>query len=273
MLIRSSQNNAFCILVKGASHWMTLPIGSIYKNQLFGKSKRAVEITASKAADISKGMLKNDEGIACGKIIRKFFHLDKGNVKPKSDLQNKNEIIFYKDSDKFSIKTANGREKDFFLDWNRAGAKWVTLFGIRDDYKEMVSLIEIIQTYLKSSSDEEVRVRQRGFDGHYIYFQTIKKKVSDLKRVEIERRLSQAEYLNLLMDADTSRKQIRKTRYCLTYKNQYFEIDIYPFWNDKAIAEIELSDENAEIVFPKQIKVIKEVTDDDSYKNASLAKL
>ena len=132
--------------------------------------------------------------------------------------------------------------------------------------------IEIIQTYLKSSSDEEVRVRQRGFDGHYIYFQTIKKKVSDLKRVEMERRLSQAEYLNLLMDADTSRKQIRKTRYCLTYKNQYFEIDIYPFWNDKAIAEIELSDENAEIVFPKQIKVIKEVTDDDSYKNASLAK-
>ena len=133
--------------------------------------------------------------------------------------------------------------------------------------------IEIIQTYLKSRSDEEMRVRQRGVDGHYIYFQTIKKKVSNLKRVEIERRLSQAEYLNLLMDADTSRKQIRKTRYCLTYKNQYFEIDIYPFWNDKASAEIELSDENAEIVFPKQIKVIKEVTDDDSYKNASLAKL
>lgn len=97
--------------------------------------------------------------------------------------------------------------------------------------------------------------------------------MSDLKRVEIERRLSQAEYLELLMDADTSRKQIRKTRYCLTHKNQYFEIDVYPFWTDKAIAEIELSDENAEIIFPKQIKVIKEVTDDASYKNASLAKL
>lgn len=133
--------------------------------------------------------------------------------------------------------------------------------------------IEIIQTYLNSESDEEVRVRQRGVDGHYIYFQTIKKRVSDLKRVEIERRLSQAEYLELLMDADTSRKQIRKTRYCLIYKNQYFEIDVYPFWTDKAIAEIELSDENAEIIFPKQIKVIKEVTDDDSYKNVSLAKL
>lgn len=133
--------------------------------------------------------------------------------------------------------------------------------------------IEIIQTYLNSAAGEEVRIRQRGADGNYVYFQTIKRKVSDLKRVEIERRLSQAEYLKLLMEADTTKRQIRKTRYCLTYENQYFEIDLYPFWNDKAIAEIELSDENAEVIFPKQIKVIKEVTCDDSYKNASLAKL
>ena len=133
--------------------------------------------------------------------------------------------------------------------------------------------IEIIQTYLNSAAGEEVRIRQRGADGNYIYFQTIKRKVSEVKRVEIERRLSQADYLKLLMEADTARRQIRKTRYCLTYKNQYFEIDVYPFWKDKAIVEIELSDEDATIVFPKQIKVIKEVTNDDSYKNASLAKL
>ncbi|MBQ8233290.1 MAG: AAA family ATPase [Lachnospiraceae bacterium] len=133
--------------------------------------------------------------------------------------------------------------------------------------------IEIIQTYLKSQDDDEIRVRQRGMDGHYIYFQTIKRKVSDIKRVEIERRLSKDDYLRLLMDADTTRRQIRKTRYCLTYVNQYFEIDVYPFWNDKAIAEIELSDEKAEIIFPEQIKVIKEVTDDEQYKNASLAQI
>ena len=132
--------------------------------------------------------------------------------------------------------------------------------------------IEIIQTYLKSNSDEEVRVRQRGFDGNYIYFQTIKRKVSEIKRVEIERRLSESEYIRLLMDADTTRRQIRKDRYCLTYENQYFEIDIYPFWDNQAIAEIELSDENAEIKFPSQIKVIKEVTGDETFKNVSLAK-
>ena len=131
--------------------------------------------------------------------------------------------------------------------------------------------VEIIQTYLNSEDGDEIRVRQRGENGNYIYFRTIKKKVDDLKRIEIETRLTKDEYLTLLMDADTTKKQIRKTRYCLTYESQYFEIDVYPFWSDKAIAEIELNDENAEIKFPEFIKVIKEVTNDENFKNASLA--
>lgn len=132
--------------------------------------------------------------------------------------------------------------------------------------------IEIVQTYLKSAAGEEVRVRKRGSDGNYIYFQTIKRKISDVKRVEIERRLTEAEYSKLLADADPKALPIQKTRYCLTYGSQYLEIDVYPFWSDKAILEIELSDENASIFLPEQIKVIKEVTDDDAYKNASLAR-
>ena len=133
--------------------------------------------------------------------------------------------------------------------------------------------VEIIQTYLKSEKNEEIRVRQRGESGHYIYFKTVKKKISDVKRIETEHRITGEEYLMLLMEADTTKRQIRKTRYCLLYENRYFEIDIYPFWSDKAIMEIELRDENERIVFPKNIKIIKEVTDDESYKNASLAKI
>ena len=132
--------------------------------------------------------------------------------------------------------------------------------------------LEIIQTYLSSNQDEEVRVRQRGYDGNYIYTQTTKKNINDVKRVEIEKRLTKDEYIDLLMNADTSKHPIRKTRYCLIYKNQYFEIDIYPFWNDKAIVEIELNDENEEFEFPKQLKLIKEVTNDKNYRNSELAK-
>lgn len=134
--------------------------------------------------------------------------------------------------------------------------------------------VEIIQTYLATdNADEEVRIRQRGEGGNYIYFQTTKRKLSGAKRVEIERRLSREEYLALLMNADTSRRQIRKNRYCLTYQNQYFEIDIYPFWSDKAICEIELKSEDEAVHFPPMLKIIREVTDDEAYKNASLAKI
>ncbi len=131
--------------------------------------------------------------------------------------------------------------------------------------------IEIIQTYLISEEGTEVRVRQRGINGNYVFFKTTKQKVTDIKRIELERKISEKEYLTLLMNADTSKRQIRKTRYCLSCNGFYFEIDIYPFWKDKAIVEVKLVDENTEIVFLPQIKIIKEVTGDDSYKNSALA--
>ena len=137
-----------------------------------------------------------------------------------------------------------------------------------------VQKVEIIQTYLNSENPEdEVRVRQRGLNGNYVYTKTIKRRVSDIKRMEIERMLTKDEYLALLMNADTSKHQIRKTRYCMSYKDCYLEIDIYPNWNDVAILEIEMSTEDAKISIPDEIKVIKEVTDDMSYRNVNLASI
>lgn len=133
--------------------------------------------------------------------------------------------------------------------------------------------VDIIQTYLLSGNGDELRVRQRGENGSYICFKTRKRLIDGMKRIELEERLSQEEYMRLLMEADPTKRPIRKTRYCLTWDNQYFEIDVYPFWNDRAVAEIELSDENTPIRFPKELKVIREVTDDPAYKNAALAEI
>ncbi|MBR4474002.1 MAG: AAA family ATPase [Oscillospiraceae bacterium] len=132
--------------------------------------------------------------------------------------------------------------------------------------------VKIIQTYLRSRGGDELRIRQRGENGSYVYYKTRKHTVAGTKRIEIEESLSRDEYLQLLTDADPSMRQIRKTRYCLTHENQYFEIDVYPFWKDRAIVEIELHDENEEIRFPEQMKIIREVTDDENYQNASLAR-
>ena len=131
--------------------------------------------------------------------------------------------------------------------------------------------VEIIQTYLLSKEGDELRVRQRGENGSYIYYKTCKRRITGTTRTEIEQRLSQEEYLQLLMEADPAKRPIRKTRWCLTYDNQYFELDVYPFWKDRAILEIELSHEGEAVRFPKELKLIREVTDDPSYSNAALA--
>ena len=132
--------------------------------------------------------------------------------------------------------------------------------------------VKIVQTYLNSSDDEEIRIRQRGNNGSYTYSKTRKINVDSMKRIEIETRLTQEEYINELLNADPTRGQIIKERYCLCDKNQYFEIDIYPFWDDKAIAEIELISEDQKIELPDFINVIDEVTDNNNFKNFEIAR-
>lgn len=62
-----------------------------------------------------------------------------------------------------------------------------------------------------------------------------------------------------------------KDRYCLTYENQYFELDMYQGCNDQAILEIELTDKSDSVNLPPWITVVKEVTDDIHYKNHQIA--
>ena len=134
--------------------------------------------------------------------------------------------------------------------------------------------VGILQIYLRSEDPgEEIRIRQRGSNGSFVYFMTRKKKISDLKRVEIEERLSQEEYLTLMMKADPAYRPIHKDRYCLSENGLYYEIDLYPEWIENALMEIELHSEDQEIVFPEGIEVIREVTGDPAYSNHELAKI
>ena len=139
------------------------------------------------------------------------------------------------------------------------------------DNNPLCRRVEIEQIYLKSSGGEEIRIRRRGENGHYIYYETRKRPLDGMKRISTETSLTEEEYRRLAKSADPAKHPIRKNRYCLNYDMQYFEIDLYPFWQDQAILEIELADENEEIRFPSYITVIREVTGDPAYKNSALA--
>lgn len=135
--------------------------------------------------------------------------------------------------------------------------------------------VGIVQTYLRSDPDEEIRIRSRTSGGHSMYYLTEKRLVDDLnhKQMRTQRRLTHGEYHMLMMQADPLRREIRKTRYCLTYEGQYFEIDVFPCWNDQAILEIELTSEDAPVRLPSELRVIREITGDPKYRNAAIAAL
>jgi CYTH domain-containing protein len=132
---------------------------------------------------------------------------------------------------------------------------------------------DILQTYLiTKDKDKEKRIRRRGTDGDCSYFLTEKRTINQLSRVETEKKITAKGYLELLVTADTSLNQIRKERYCFVYNNLYFELDVYPFWSDYAILEIELNSENQKVDFPPFVSITKEVTGDPSFKEHSLSK-
>jgi CYTH domain-containing protein/predicted ATPase len=133
--------------------------------------------------------------------------------------------------------------------------------------------VEIVQHYLRSEPNEEIRIRRRTSGEASLYYLTKKRIVGQKRTMRTQRRLTKSEYNMLRMEIDPQRRAIHKTRYSLTYENQYLEIDVFPCWNDQAILEIELSQEDVPVTLPPELEVIREVTDDPRYRNAAIAAL
>ena len=132
-------------------------------------------------------------------------------------------------------------------------------------------VFEIEQTYLRAAPGITARVRRRVGEKEE-FFYTEKERLSDLTHVERERVISCEEYEQLLTTRDEKAMTIRKTRYCLPHEDFVFEIDVYPFWQNVAVMEVELDREDQAFTLPDGITVIREVTDERRMKNAALAR-
>lgn len=127
---------------------------------------------------------------------------------------------------------------------------------------------EIEQTYLSDRS----RIRKWCEGGNTTYILTKKEKITELTRIERERELSEDEYKSLLLLRDPETATLSKTRYSFPFGDKILEVDIFPFWSDRAFLEIELESENEEFSIPDFLEIIKEVSEDRRYRNYSLAK-
>lgn len=133
--------------------------------------------------------------------------------------------------------------------------------------------VEIHQAYLKSDIPGEIiRLRQRGFDGSYTYYKTIRRTFEG-QRIEKEERLTRREYLDLLKQADPNYRRIKKDRYYLSENGLYYSIDVFPQWKNQALMEIEVYNAYNNVDMPDGIEVIQEVSGMEEYTNPYLARI
>ena len=130
---------------------------------------------------------------------------------------------------------------------------------------------DISQTYLVGEKGTSERVRARTRGGVTVYTHNTKIKLSAMKRIELEDEVDEEEYNELLKRADPGCRTIEKVRYCVPYGGFTFEIDVFPFWSDKAFMEVEMPSEDTAVDLPDFVKIIREVTDDNRYTNHALA--
>lgn len=145
----------------------------------------------------------------------------------------------------------------------------VEVTGEIPDSREM----EIFQTYLTERDGTEPRIRKRGENGHYVYFLTTKKFLTDNQRIEVERQITPSEYVMLENSANPDKRTIHKLRRCFVWDNRYLELDTFvepPLPHH--LLEIEDVTADEEIAFPPFLKVLREVTDDPEWYNANIAK-
>lgn len=131
---------------------------------------------------------------------------------------------------------------------------------------------EILQIYLPSGKGETRRVRSRAYGDRTLYIETKKIRIDSMSSEETEREISEEEFNNLAASILEGTTPIRKTRHTFIYEDQLFEIDVYPRWHSTAIMETELQAGDTEVVMPSFIRIVKEVTGDKAYSNASMSR-
>jgi len=133
--------------------------------------------------------------------------------------------------------------------------------------------IGITQIYLTPGEYSSVRrLRLSRWDREEKRFFTEKLRLSDRTRIEREREITPAEWEELYAQRDETLHVIEKVRWCVPYAGHTLEIDVFPFWTDRAFCEAELTEEDEPLELPEWLEVVREVSADRRYTNYALAR-
>ena len=132
---------------------------------------------------------------------------------------------------------------------------------------------DITQIYLEDGEGGQTRrIRKVIENGKTCYYRTFKRRLSALSSEEDEGLISREQFEAYAAQRDPGLAPILKTRYRVPYRGHVLEFDLYPFWKDRAIMEIELEREDEVPEIPDWVKIIRDVSAEKAYKNRHLAR-
>ncbi|MBI4991891.1 MAG: AAA family ATPase [Candidatus Harrisonbacteria bacterium] len=153
-------------------------------------------------------------------------------------------------------------------------APWFLQKNIPVPYQEII----IEQCYLEKRGDGMTRRIRKRWQKHSdsVFYLTEKRSTGNARvRVETEKHITAKQYQALKQEADQTRDIIGKQRLCFLWKNQYFELDVFlepEKLRGLSVLEIELTEENDKVELPDFLKIQREITEDESFSNSSLAR-
>lgn len=115
---------------------------------------------------------------------------------------------------------------------------------------------------------DEIRLRKVIYRDDVGYYYRVQSQENGVKKVFIETKLCESAF-NYMLGRGTQISNVIKDRYTFIYNNQYFKLDKI---DDICILEVVSKDKDI-IDIPDCFEIIKEVTNDEDYKNINLGKV
>lgn len=220
------------------------------------------------AADGASEFYTLENNTARSEGIKEAIELDKKTLEAWENHSNLNIIDNSTDFDEKINKVIN--HTTGLLGYplrTRKQRKYLVDINLLDKYfLDSVMPIDIEQSYI-TDNELEKRLRRRTSGGISTYYYTIQKQDRrGTATVYVHRRIEEREYYEMLYSCSNV-NTITKVRYSFVYNKEQYRLDI--FNDSRCILE---ANENSKLILPSGIKIIQDITNNEEYYNATMAK-
>lgn len=137
--------------------------------------------------------------------------------------------------------------------------------------KEAMCQMYLLLPYENGQRNIRCRIRKVENGENTRYIKTFKETVTDLTRIETETEIDKEEYDKLTLFRNPDTFPIVKERHSFSLSGFVYEVDVFPFWQDRAYLEVEVSSEEITPPIPEFIDVIRDISHDKRFRNSALA--